>query len=193
MLHSNLRQVQEKNLHLLMIYLIRSRFSKQILFICITFQELPYPTIRSYASSFPSASASVPHNADLIPLDISVPEMLQFIQNSSRSPQENDQIENTTYQEDVDNDKYSWLQFIASFGMLDMTRNAPNNFQREIRHLDTTTCREVHKVAVIYVGKDQQVQLEFFNFPLVIFRTSKSFCQIILAPMNSISLWMDLV
>lgn len=120
------------------------------------FQELPYPTIRSYASSFPSASASVPHNADLIPLDISVPEMLQFIQNSSRSLQENDQIENTTYQEDVDNDKYSWLQFIASFGMLDMTRNAPNNFQREIRHLDTTTCREVHKVAVIYVGKDQQ-------------------------------------
>lgn len=44
---------------------------------------------------------------------------------------------------------------------MELAKDSPSNFQRDLRHLDSTICREVHKVAVIFVGKDQQVGDKF--------------------------------
>jgi len=50
----------------------------------------------------------------------------------------------------------AWRQFTADFRLFDKAKEAPTNFQRDLRHLDTTLSREVHKVAVIYVGREQE-------------------------------------
>lgn len=145
---------------------------------------MPYPNPR-YSTPITLPSYHLPlssfvHKADLIPLNISVPEMLQFIQSSTRVPEEDitalngcDCVisvkvnsETNKQSNEAGNLKGSyavdWRKFIATFGFFESANDSPSNFHREIRHLDSTVCREVHKVAVIYVGggSDLQVKLE---------------------------------
>lgn len=139
------------------------------------FQDFPRPTMRSYSFSTHSNSSSTNNkNADLAFSDISTPEMLQFIQSSTRKPEEfgDDAFvdeeglgsavmfgdENGNSNDEYADGQESWHKFIASFGLLSLTRGQSDNFQRELRHLDSAHAREVHKVAVIYVAKDQQVK-----------------------------------
>lgn len=130
------------------------------------FQELPFPRPRAY-TYYASSSSSAPSPQELLtPLDISVPEMLQFIQASNRSPEEfppSDDDEERKGNGDKDDGEEigddpdrEWRRFLTSTGLLGSAKEGPANFQRDIRHLDSTICREVHKVAVIFVGKDQQ-------------------------------------
>nr|CAD2130005.1 unnamed protein product [Meloidogyne enterolobii] len=145
------------------------------------FQELPFPIPR-HSSQIPiNLSSTFAHKADLIPLDISVPEILQFIQSSTRFPEEVtafngcdhvkseaskseilDQLEKDDSIPDPstgDLSKYNcWRKFNATFGFFDSAKDSPSNFYREIRHLDSTVCREVHKVAVIFVGGGNDLQ-----------------------------------
>jgi hypothetical protein len=93
-------------------------------------------------------------------LDISVEEMLSFIANSSRVPESRES--STTEQYGLNNnvpDKNKdqmmdckptgladWRRFISDFDLISKAREAPNNFMRELKHLDLTHCREVHKI-----------------------------------------------
>ncbi|CAK5049731.1 unnamed protein product [Meloidogyne enterolobii] len=145
------------------------------------FQELPFPIPRHSTQMPINLSSTFAHKADLIPLDISVPEILQFIQSSTRFPEEVtafngcdhvkseaskseilDQLENDDNIIDPstgDGSKYNcWRKFNATFGFFDSAKDSPSNFYREIRHLDSTVCREVHKVAVIFVGGGNDLQ-----------------------------------
>ncbi|KAL7071848.1 hypothetical protein ACQ4LE_008404 [Meloidogyne hapla] len=143
------------------------------------FQVLPlqYPNPRHSAQMpSPLSSSTFVHKADLIPLDISVPEMLQFIQSSTRFPEEETTLNGCDYvkSETLKSEKvnqidegvdvtegsriFEWRKFIATFGFFDSARDSPSNFYRELRHLDSTVCREVHKVAVIFVGGGTDLQ-----------------------------------
>lgn len=69
---------------------------------------------------------------------------------------ENDEYEQKIFPP-ADKSAISWRQFASDFRLLDRIRAAPANYQRDVRHLDGTLSREVHKVAVIYVGPGQEV------------------------------------
>ncbi|CAI4222514.1 unnamed protein product [Auanema sp. JU1783] len=49
-----------------------------------------------------------------------------------------------------------WRSLAASFGFVPSVAEVPQNFNRDLKHLDSTSAREVHKVAVIYVAEDQE-------------------------------------
>uniref|UniRef100_A0A1I7WFX7 Rap-GAP domain-containing protein n=1 Tax=Heterorhabditis bacteriophora TaxID=37862 RepID=A0A1I7WFX7_HETBA len=49
-----------------------------------------------------------------------------------------------------------WRSFSASMGFVPSVSDVPANFHRDLKHLDQTCAREVHKVAVIYVGDGQE-------------------------------------
>lgn len=93
--------------------------------------------------------------------------MMNFIRNSKRSP-EKFSIKNfpeteLSFLTDFSQKRnVAWRQFVTDLQLIEKVRNVPTNFNREIRHLDTTLSREVHKVAIIYVGKDQEVKKFFF-------------------------------
>lgn len=98
---------------------------------------------------------------------LNLTEMLQIIQTSSHNPQiflnKNWQNNNINQQQIRENDfikfheECSWRPFLSDFNLLEKSQKVPLNFCRYIRHLDSSMSREVHKVAVIYVGKDQEV------------------------------------
>ncbi|CAD6196284.1 unnamed protein product [Caenorhabditis auriculariae] len=48
-----------------------------------------------------------------------------------------------------------WRSCSASLGLVPSVCEVPPNFSRDLKHLDQTCSREVHKVAVIYVGEGQ--------------------------------------
>uniref|UniRef100_A0A7E4VIK5 Rap-GAP domain-containing protein n=1 Tax=Panagrellus redivivus TaxID=6233 RepID=A0A7E4VIK5_PANRE len=50
----------------------------------------------------------------------------------------------------------AWRKLAADLNLIKSTHSAQDHFARELRHLDSTLCREVHKVAVIYVGDGQE-------------------------------------
>lgn len=52
-----------------------------------------------------------------------------------------------------------WRSLAADLRLFPGARQIPPGFSREIRHLDHTYSREMHKVAVIYVSKGQEVSL----------------------------------
>ncbi|VDK59036.1 unnamed protein product [Gongylonema pulchrum] len=49
-----------------------------------------------------------------------------------------------------------WRSLAADLRLFPGTRQIPQSFSRDVRHLDQTYSREVHKVAVIYVAKGQE-------------------------------------
>lgn len=49
-----------------------------------------------------------------------------------------------------------WRSLACSLGFINSVAEVPPNFNRDLKHLDQTCSREVHKVAVIYVGEDQE-------------------------------------
>ena len=105
---------------------------------------LPYPSPRHSIPVSSSLSASTfIHKADLIPIDISVPELLQFIQTSNRVPEEDTTV-NGCYVMNSEILKYEaidriaesknigedcndvWRKFIATFGFLVSAKDAPS-------------------------------------------------------------------
>ncbi|KIH53919.1 Rap/ran-GAP, partial [Ancylostoma duodenale] len=51
---------------------------------------------------------------------------------------------------------HEWRSFSASLGFVPNVADVPTNFSRDLKHLDQTCAREVHKVAVIYVADGQE-------------------------------------
>lgn len=91
---------------------------------------------------------------------LEVTDMIDFIKQSKRTPEK---LKNFTEEKRIssmDSQQkriVAWRQFVADLQFIEKVRNVSANFYREIRHLDSTFSREVHKVAIIYVGKDQEV------------------------------------
>lgn len=50
-----------------------------------------------------------------------------------------------------------WRLLAADFHFVDSAKQTASNFARDVRHLDQTCARELHKIAVIYVAKGQEV------------------------------------
>ncbi|PIC54588.1 hypothetical protein B9Z55_000378 [Caenorhabditis nigoni] len=49
-----------------------------------------------------------------------------------------------------------WRSLSASLGFVPLVSQVHTNFPRDLKHLDQTSSREVHKIAVIYVGDTQE-------------------------------------
>lgn len=49
-----------------------------------------------------------------------------------------------------------WRSLSASLGFVPLVSQVHQNFLRDLKHLDQTSSREVHKIAVIYVGDTQE-------------------------------------
>ncbi|ULU09399.1 hypothetical protein L3Y34_014066 [Caenorhabditis briggsae] len=49
-----------------------------------------------------------------------------------------------------------WRSLSASLGFVPLVSQVHTNFLRDLKHLDQTSSREVHKIAVIYVGDTQE-------------------------------------
>ena len=61
------------------------------------------------------------------------------------------------------NSMQAWRKFAADFSLIKSTQSAAANFPRELRHLDSTLSREVHKIAVIYVGEGQDEKISILS------------------------------
>uniref|UniRef100_A0A914BZM8 Rap-GAP domain-containing protein n=1 Tax=Acrobeloides nanus TaxID=290746 RepID=A0A914BZM8_9BILA len=92
-------------------------------------------------------------------------DVLAFIKNSARRPfgvqESSDEIRKSNVSTSdlgpcLDQNLHIWRHFAADLQLLKTTQCAPAHFLREVRHLDNTLCREVHKVAVIFVGQGQE-------------------------------------
>ena len=75
--------------------------------------------------------------------------MLQFIQNSQRAPESVVWKNRKHIEESVEsknsslpNRQTEWRQFVVDFGLIEKIKEPPQNFHRELRHLDSTLCRE---------------------------------------------------
>lgn len=98
--------------------------------------------------------------------------MLTFIQNSSRisepkhlqheqqlipeAPIASNKLLDNGGMEEIQATR-NWRQLAADLRLYNKARMVPANFLRDLRHLDSTQSREAHKVAVIYVSRDQEV------------------------------------
>uniref|UniRef100_A0A914YG23 Rap-GAP domain-containing protein n=1 Tax=Panagrolaimus superbus TaxID=310955 RepID=A0A914YG23_9BILA len=86
-------------------------------------------------------------------------DMLAFIRRSNRRPLKNISMKNSNKENNFSTNDGStmqaWRKFAADFSFIKTTQTATTNFPRELRHLDNTSSREVHKVAVIYVAEGQ--------------------------------------
>ncbi|KJH53248.1 Rap/ran-GAP [Dictyocaulus viviparus] len=83
------------------------------------------------------------------------PEWIAIVENSRREPQPLKQVTTTTSQT-APTCLHEWRSFSASLGFVPGVSNVPSNFSRDLKHLDQTGARELHKVAVIYVADGQE-------------------------------------
>uniref|UniRef100_A0A914PTF8 Rap-GAP domain-containing protein n=1 Tax=Panagrolaimus davidi TaxID=227884 RepID=A0A914PTF8_9BILA len=83
-------------------------------------------------------------------------DMLAFIRRSNRRPIKNFSTKNNN-KENIPKSSalQAWRKFAADFSFIKSTQSATTNFPRELKHLDNTSSREVHKIAVIYVAEGQ--------------------------------------
>ncbi|CAJ0578761.1 unnamed protein product, partial [Mesorhabditis spiculigera] len=82
------------------------------------------------------------------PLDID--SWSQLIQGSRRIPQTLGTAPPSTSQMPT-TQLLEWRAFAASMGFVPAASEVPSNFARDLKHLDNTSAREVHKFALIYV------------------------------------------
>uniref|UniRef100_A0A915CVG1 Rap-GAP domain-containing protein n=1 Tax=Ditylenchus dipsaci TaxID=166011 RepID=A0A915CVG1_9BILA len=125
------------------------------------FKQLPRPTVSSYSGT--DVTNHSPVSTSLSNLEMS--DFLHFIENSHREPEPlseekwKDEMQESAVL-DIENKNNpcssTWRQFATDFRLLEKTSKVPTSFHRDLKHLDSTLCREVHKVAVIYVAKDQE-------------------------------------
>lgn len=82
-----------------------------------------------------------------------------MIETSRRQPQPLSQAMQSNYSTPsfAPNSKLlEWRSLSASLGFVPLVSQVHTNFLRDLKHLDQTSSREVHKVAVIYVGEGQE-------------------------------------
>ncbi|CAJ0942562.1 unnamed protein product, partial [Mesorhabditis belari] len=75
---------------------------------------------------------------------------LQLIQTSKRTPQSLNALHSPP-KALPSSRLLEWRSFAATMGFVSAASEVPVNFARDLRHLDSTGAREVHKFAVIYV------------------------------------------
>ncbi|KAI6182707.1 hypothetical protein M3Y97_00409700 [Aphelenchoides bicaudatus] len=94
-----------------------------------------------------------------------ISDVLQVLKHSRRQPSglntSNEPIEDEETKQSeqiVQSSPWPWRQFAADLHLFSKTRQAvsADSFARDLRHLDGTCSRELHKVAVIYVAKGQE-------------------------------------
>lgn len=83
------------------------------------------------------------------------PEWLTVIESSRRNTQPLKPVPPSTLKP-APSCLHEWRSFSASLGFVSNVANVPCNFSRDLKHLDQTGAREVHKVAVIYVADGQE-------------------------------------
>ncbi|KAJ1372174.1 hypothetical protein KIN20_034259 [Parelaphostrongylus tenuis] len=83
------------------------------------------------------------------------PEWITIVENSRRQPQPLKSVPAST-SKPAPSCLSEWRSFSASLGFIPNVSNVPSNFSRDLKHLDQTGAREVHKVAVIYVADGQE-------------------------------------
>lgn len=68
----------------------------------------------------------------------------------------------------VQSSPWAFRQFAADLHLFQKAKQAPSaeGFARDLRHLDGTSSREFHKVAVIYVAKGQDVSQQLIFLAL---------------------------
>ena len=107
----------------------------------------PFHDLPSFSTAISAAERAAQAQATM--------DMLAFIRRSNRKPMKIAEDKNKNIITEI-NPMRSWRKFAADFQLLKSVHSAPSQFPRELRHLDSTLSREVHKVAVIYVGEGQE-------------------------------------
>lgn len=110
------------------------------------FDELPEARAQSAGSSYSDAS----------PIEGSG-QFSSIIETSRRQPQPIGSYSQHSVPAFTPNSKLlEWRSLSASLGFVPAVSSVHSNFQRDLKHLDQTSSREVHKVAVIYVAEGQE-------------------------------------
>ncbi|VDN07034.1 unnamed protein product [Thelazia callipaeda] len=116
-------------------------------------------TVKSTAEDPFDRLPQLPRTLDVDPVECS--EMYFFIQQNRRltsdvSSKRYPEIIECSEEKKIDKSRMLWRSLAADLRLFPGTRLTPPSFNRDIRHLDQTCSREVHKVAVIYVAKGQE-------------------------------------
>ncbi|CAI2309070.1 unnamed protein product [Caenorhabditis sp. 36 PRJEB53466] len=110
------------------------------------FDELPEVRAPSVGSSYTDAS----------PIEGSA-QFASIIETSRRQPQPIGSYSQHDAPAFTPNSKLlEWRSLSASLGFVPAVSSVHTNFQRDLKHLDQTSSREVHKVAIIYVSEGQE-------------------------------------
>ncbi|KAK6727420.1 hypothetical protein RB195_005237 [Necator americanus] len=83
------------------------------------------------------------------------PEWMNILESSRRQPQPLKPVPPSNGKSTISR-LHEWRSFSASLGFVPNVAEVPSNFSRDLKHLDQTCAREVHKVAVIYVADGQE-------------------------------------
>lgn len=126
-----------------------------------------YSTSKKIQSNFFQRLPQLPRTLQADPVECN--EMYFFIQQNRRlttslSTLRHSKIVECPSQVLTEEKYISWRTLAADLRLFPNVRQIPPSFNRDIRHLDHIYSREVHKVAVIYVAKGQEVSLVPQNF-----------------------------
>ncbi|RCN29595.1 Rap/ran-GAP [Ancylostoma caninum] len=83
------------------------------------------------------------------------PDWMNILESSRRQPQPLKPVPPSNGKPAISG-LHEWRSFSASLGFVPNVADVPSNFSRDLKHLDQTCAREVHKVAVIYVADGQE-------------------------------------
>ncbi|KAL6729909.1 hypothetical protein Aduo_000918 [Ancylostoma duodenale] len=83
------------------------------------------------------------------------PDWMNILESSRRQPQPLKPVPPSNGKPTISG-LHEWRSFSASLGFVPNVADVPTNFSRDLKHLDQTCAREVHKVAVIYVADGQE-------------------------------------
>ncbi|WKX92732.1 hypothetical protein Q1695_010622 [Nippostrongylus brasiliensis] len=97
---------------------------------------------------------ALPRPSNVVPTK-AAPEWMAILESSRRQPQALKPLPPSTLKTPPSR-IHEWRSFSASLGFVPNVSEVPCNFSRDLKHLDQTNAREVHKVAVIYVADGQE-------------------------------------
>ncbi|KAK6054004.1 Rap/ran-GAP [Cooperia oncophora] len=97
---------------------------------------------------------ALPRQSNVVPSK-APPEWMAIVEDSRRQPQPLKPLPPSAAKS-APSRLHEWRSVAASLGFVPNVSEVPLNFSRDLKHLDQTCAREVHKVAVIYVADGQE-------------------------------------
>uniref|UniRef100_A0A0N5AMM5 Rap-GAP domain-containing protein n=1 Tax=Syphacia muris TaxID=451379 RepID=A0A0N5AMM5_9BILA len=102
----------------------------------------------------------LPHLSTAVESDpVDCTEMYAYLQQCNRLPCDSSKrkyVKDNGESSKIDEKFALWRLLAADLHFIDSTKRIPANFARDLKHLDQTSTRELHKIAVIYVAKGQE-------------------------------------